>query len=58
MDDAGIPIDHGLFHDVTDAAEVMGFDRMLLAQEVGNGKVVTGCQHVELMDTHGTNMVQ
>lgn len=57
-DDAGVPIDHGLLHNVTDAAQVMGFNGMLLAQKIADGEVVAGCQEVELMDAHGTNMVQ
>lgn len=31
-DDAGISIDHGLLHNVTDAAEVTGLDGMLFTQ--------------------------
>lgn len=57
-DDAGVSIDHGLFHNVTDAAQVMGFNGMLLAQKIADGEVVAGCQEVELVNAHGTNMVQ
>lgn len=37
---------------------MMGFDGVLLGQETGDWHVVTGCQQVELMDAHGTHVVQ
>lgn len=56
--DAHVPVDHGFLHDVTDAAKMMGFNGVLLGQEICDWHVVTGCQQVELMDAHGTHVVQ
>lgn len=55
---AGVSVHHSFFHNVTNATEVMGFDGMLLAQETRYGQIAAGCKQVELVDTHGTNMVQ
>lgn len=53
-----ISIHHSFFHNVTNTAEMMCFNWMLLAQKICYGKIVAGCKQVELVDTHGTNMVQ
>lgn len=58
-DDAGVPVDHSLLHDVADAAEMLGLDGLLLAQEGPSWEAAaTGRQHIELVDAHGTHMVQ
>ena len=36
-DDAGVPVHHGLLHDVADAAEVARLHGVLLAQEGPHG---------------------
>lgn len=58
-DNAGISIDHGLLHNVTDAAEVTGFDGMLFTQQGFQGQTVAaGCQQVQLVNTHSTYMMK
>lgn len=58
-DDAGISINHGLFHDVTDAAKMPGFDGMLFPQQGSQWQTIAAsCQQVELMDAHSTNMMK
>lgn len=37
--DAGVTINHGLLHDVTDAAQMACLDWVLLAQDTCDGKV-------------------
>ena len=57
--DAGVSVDHGLLHDVTDAAEVAGLDGMLFSQQRPQWQAVAaGRQQVELMDTHSTYMMK
>lgn len=53
-----ISVHNSFLHNVTDTAEMMCFDWMLLPQEVCYGKIIAGCKQIELVDTHGTNMVQ
>lgn len=58
-DDAGVSIDHGLLHDVTDAAKVTGLDGMLFTQEGPQGQAVAaGRQQVELVDAHRTYVMK
>jgi hypothetical protein len=56
--DAGVSINHGLFHDVTNAAQMVCFNWVLLAQDACDGKVGVGGQKIELVYAHCTNMVQ
>lgn len=56
--DTSISINHGLLHDVTNAAQMVGFNWMLLAQDTCDGKIGVGGQEIELVYAHGTNVVQ
>lgn len=57
-DNTGVPINHGLLHDVANTAQMVRFDRVLFAQDTCDGKVWVRSQKVELVYAHGANMVQ
>ncbi len=56
-DDAGVSVNHGLLHDVTYEAEVAGLHG-LFSYEGSQVQITAGRQQVELMDAHGTNMME
>lgn len=56
--DTGVSINHGLLHDVTNAAQMACLNRVLLAQDTSDGKIGVRGQKIELVNAHGANMVQ
>lgn len=56
--DTGVSINHGLLHDVTNAAQMACLNGVLLAQDASDGKVGVCGQKIELVNAHGANMVQ